>query len=88
MCMISGREDSQEEEHQIGLPKVMGDVRGVDGEKRVGDESEEDIMAHLGAFPTKVKMVEDSWRFEHKVLLNPAWAYIPVQYFLLKLSLS
>jgi hypothetical protein len=70
VCMISGGEDSQEEEHQIRLPKAMGDVRGADGEERVGDEAEEDVMAHLGAFPAKVKMVEDA--AEETLLL---WAF-------------
>lgn len=48
----------------------MGDVRVADGRQGGSDEAEEDVMAYLGAFPAKVKMVEDA--AEETLLL---WAF-------------
>ncbi|KAG0578646.1 hypothetical protein KC19_4G039000 [Ceratodon purpureus] len=48
----------------------MGDAREADGKEEVSDEAEEDVMAYLGAFPAKVKMVEDA--AEETLLL---WAF-------------
>ena len=50
--------------------KGMADVQEADGKQRISDEAEEDVMAYLGAFPVKVKIVEDA--AEETLLL---WAF-------------
>ncbi len=48
----------------------MANEGEADGKERVSDEADEDVMAYLGAFPAKVKMVEDA--AEETLLL---WAF-------------